>query len=88
MNTQHRDQLPPRLDVMCCCQPDNVLGTAPRDASLPVRKWEDDAGGSGVAFQAHDADLEKVAGFRPAKKGKGGKKRPTRTWKESRRPKR
>lgn len=74
-----------RLDVMCCCEPENVLGTLPVDAPFPVREWEDTEGNSGVAFAAHGSDISSHPDFSPSARGK--KKPPRRTWKEKRSPK-
>lgn len=70
---------------MCCCEPDNVLGTLPADAPFPVREWEDTDGNSGVAFAAHGEGAATHPGFQPPEAR--GKKPTKRTWKEKRRPK-
>lgn len=70
------------LPVLCCCEPQNLLGHAPTGLPIPMREFEerDVASGKvvadGVAYVAHGLDLSSVGGFVPleaAKKG-GGKK--------------
>lgn len=70
------------LPVLCCCEPENLLGHAPAGLPIPMREFEEVDGATGqvvaegVAYAAHDIDLPSVGGFVPleaAKKG-GGKK--------------
>ena len=68
-------------DVLCCCNPDNQVGTIDHDAGvkagLELREWEDDAGNTGLAFSSHGADLDKIPGF-----VRGGRKGGRKTWRK------
>ena len=38
------------LPVLCCCHPDNELGSAPDDLPYPRREWIDEEGNTGFAY--------------------------------------
>lgn len=78
------------MDVLCCCNPSNLQGTAPPNAALEIREWQDEDGNTGRAYASNHMPVETlerdIPGFiRVAHKGKGGKtwrKKPTKTWKK------
>lgn len=67
-----------RLPVLCCCHPENQIGTAPVGLPYPTRKWTDGSY-EGLAYPSGDVDWLSVEGF--ATHRRGGR-RPKRTWKE------
>lgn len=79
------------MDVLCCCNPSNLQGTAPPNAALGIREWQDEDGNTGLAYASNhmtmDALEREVPGFiRAAHKGKGGRKtwrkKPIKTWRK------
>lgn len=75
------------LPVLCCCDPDNLIGHAPaslEEQGFEVREYTEEGGVTGRAFTSggHNddsspkVDWEKVEGFQSAKKGDKKKDKP------------
>ena len=84
-----------RLDVLCCCKPENVLGSLPAiSQELPAKQTKNEEDIEGWAFSSNGLALpalERIEGFEMAKgtrkggrKGtkKGTRKGTRKTWKE------
>jgi len=70
------------MEVLCCCDPNNLVGSAPEGLPIPIKEWIDQNGNTGFAYSAHGVNLEEVKGFEMAHKGKGKAKGKRRAWKE------
>lgn len=66
------------IDVLCCCEPENVIGELPEGAFLPLRKTIDANGREGIAYSSDNLSLDNIRAMPGFEMGK--KRKPRKTW--------
>ena len=71
-----------RLDVLCCCDADNLLGTLPRSSgALGIRETVGPKGETGFAFNGEERTIETLRQINGFEEATGPSKKTWKTWK-------